>query len=230
MAAVANPFSFLPGYGFYVDSQYAKCAPTCVKGMTIAVGGGGLSTSVAAPLASWLGKGHMNLSDLKYLTVPIISNVPVAMSQGVAQIGDIVSPFEAPLVANGSIKLVSAIPPGSLLNCFVVGPAGFAHPAAVDAFLRAVSRTMSTYLKPGYLHKAKVVNALASVLNESASQVQGTVAPTFDPTMSLNEAGPKVTVQQTTWLSVGGLLNYTTPLLPSKVVNKSFLAAAIGTP
>jgi ABC-type nitrate/sulfonate/bicarbonate transport system substrate-binding protein len=176
-----------------------------------------------------LAKGHLNLSDVHILTVPVISNVPIAVSQGLAQAAGIVPPFQKPLEAAGTIKLSALIPAGSLLNCFVVGPAGYAHPAAVAAFLRAVGRTIHTYLMPGFLHKTKVVNALANVEGLSTAQVLATDPVSFDPTLSLNGYGPKIIVQQKTWMSVGGLLNYSSPLAANKVMNKSFLTAAFGT-
>ena len=226
LAVIGNPFSQLPGLGIYVQSQYKSCAPGCLRGKTIALGGG-LSTSEAAPLAAWLAKSHLNLSDVHILNIPVISNIPVALSQDVAQAANIVPPFQKPLLASGSIKLVDPLAPGNLLNCFVVGPAGIAHPQAVEAFLRAVARTMQDYLKPGFLHRRGMVQAMAQVLGEPTSAVLATDEPIFDPTLSLSGYGPKVIVQQKTWISVGGLLNYTTPLPASRVVDSKFLSAAL---
>jgi len=229
IAVVANVFSQLPGLGFYVLSQYASCAPACLRGKTIAMGGGGLSTSTAVPLANWLAKGHLNLSDVHVLTVPVISNEPIALQQNVAQGANLVPPFQKPLLADGTIKLSELEPPGSLLNCFAIGPAGFSHPQAVEAFLRAIARTEKTYLRPGFLHKTKVFNAMVSILQEPASAVAATDAPVFDPTLSLQGDAPKVVVLQKTWFSVGGLLSYGTPIPGTRVINSTFLHAALGT-
>jgi ABC-type nitrate/sulfonate/bicarbonate transport system substrate-binding protein len=228
IAVVGNVFSTLKGYGVYVQSQYAACAPACLQGKTIAMGGG-LSTSGVIPVQAWLGKAHLNLSDVHILNIPVISNIPIAMSQGIAQAGLLVPPFQKPLLAAGTVKLAYAVPAADPLNCFAIGPAGFSHPQAVEAFLRAIARTEKTYLRPGFLHKTKVFNAMVSVLQEPASAVAATDEPGFDPTLSLAGYAPKVTVQQRTWLSVGGLLSYSTPLPASRVIDPKFLNAALGT-
>jgi ABC-type nitrate/sulfonate/bicarbonate transport system substrate-binding protein len=226
LAVIGNPFSGLPGLGFYVQSKYKSCAPACLRGKTVAMPGG-LTTSAAAPLAAWLALGHLNLSDVHILSVPVISNVPIAVTQNVAQAAWIDPPFQKPLLANGSIKLSQLAAPGDLLTCFVVGPAGISHPQAVEAFLRAVARTEEDYLRPGFLHRRGMVQAMEQVLGESASTVETTTEPIFDPTLSVSGYGPKVIVQQKTWISVGGLLNYTTPLPASRVVDSKFLSAAL---
>jgi len=228
LAVIGNPFSGLPGLGFYVQSRYKGCAPACLRGKTVAMPGG-LTTSAAAPLAAWLALGHLNLSDVHILSVPVISNVPIAVTQNVAQAAWIDPPFQKPLLANGSIKLSQLAAPGILLTCFVVGPAGFAHAQAVEAFLRAVARTMHDYMRPGFLHRRGMVQAMSTVLGESASTVEATTEPLFDPTLSLAGYAPKIFVQQKTWMSVGGVLNYATPLPASKVIDSQFLSAALGT-
>jgi ABC-type nitrate/sulfonate/bicarbonate transport system substrate-binding protein len=228
LAVIGDPLSQLPGLGFYVQSQYAGCAPACLRGLTVAMPGG-LTTSAAAPLAAWLAKGHLNLSDVHILNIPVLANVPIALTQNVAQAAFIDPPFQKPLIADGSIKLSELLAPGNLLTCFVVGPAGFAHPEAVEAFLRAVGRTMHDYLTPGFLHRRATVDAYEQILGESKSEVETSTEPIFDPTLSLYGYAPKILVQQKTFLSVGGLLNYSTPLPASEVVDSKFLSAALGT-
>jgi ABC-type nitrate/sulfonate/bicarbonate transport system substrate-binding protein len=228
IAVVGNPVSQLPGLGFYVQSQYKSCAPACLQGKTIAMSQG-LTTSGVVPLAAWLAKGHLNLSDVHIVNVPVQSNVPIALTQNVAQAAYIAPPFQQPYVSEGTIALSYRVSPGNLLLCFTIGPAGFAHPQAVEAFLRAMARTQATLLRPGYLHRAKTLNAFAQILSQPASVVEAMPEPIFDPTLSLRGYAPKIFVQQKTWMSVGGLLNYATPLPATQVINTKFLSAALGT-
>ncbi|HXC76207.1 MAG TPA: ABC transporter substrate-binding protein [Candidatus Acidoferrum sp.] len=226
IAAIGNPFSVLPGLGFYVQSAYKSCAPACLRGKTIAMPGG-LTTSSAPSAASWLAQGHLNLSDVHILNVPVIANIPTAITQNVAQAAWIVPPFQKALLAAGTVKTAYILPAGNLLEAYMVGPAGYSHPAAVEAFLRAIARTAKDYLKPGFIHRPAMVQVLSQLLGQPPSVIETTTEPRFDPTLSLKGLGPKSIVIQKTFFSIGGLLNYSTPLPTSKVINDSYLQAAL---
>lgn len=227
LAAIGSPFYAVPGQGFYVQSQYKSCEPGCLRGKTIAMPAG-IGTELATPLANWLATGHLNLSDVTVLNVAVFSNIPVALTQNVAQAAYLVPPFQKALLADGTIKLAQLQARGTLQGALVEGPSGFSHPQAVEAFLRALARTELDYLRPGFLHRRGMVNVLAHVLGEPASVVEATDEPVFDPTLSIRGYGPMIEALQKTWFSIGGLLNYATPLPANRVLNGKLLNAALG--
>ncbi len=87
-------------------------------------------------------------------------------------------------------------------------------------------RTSRTYLQGDYHANPTVLNALASELHQTAAVITTAPSQVFDPNLIFSTDG--ASQLQQIWLSVGSVLNYSTPLSSAQVYDPSILRAVIG--
>jgi ABC-type nitrate/sulfonate/bicarbonate transport system substrate-binding protein len=226
VAAVGPLFDTLPdGTGVYVTPDLTGCSPGCLKGKKLASSAGLAVAGTALNFDTYLSTGGLTLDDVEYVDLQP-ADVLVAMEQGGADGGYVISPFYQVLVESGSGVLVHDDTNGNFGVGYFVGAMRQDDPEVVQAFLRAVARTTNTYLQPGYKQNEEVVAALAAALELEPTLIAEGPETVFDASLEMDWDELTQRVQEI-WIAEG-IVEYDAPIPTDRTVDASFVEALGG--
>ena len=231
LAYVGYPYKYQTGdkEGFWVNKTFVNANGTFNKSMVstfkITLGTAGAASASAQQVQQWLEKSDVSLSQVSITNLAGPSQI-TALNSGAIQGAFVLSPYFEPLESNPQYVQVTGTP---LATGVIEMGTGFMnqHPTVAQAILRALIRTDRTYLGPNYRSDANVMSIISTWLGVPVATINGNPAVVFstdyDPT-PLNVLVPEI---QKTWLQVGGILNFPTPLKVTTVVNTSMVNAVL---
>lgn len=210
--------------GLWVRNEYfgpdGKPLVDKIKGMKVAVGAQGIGAVSTVPLQRWLEQMNLSIDDIE--PVPLQgAEIVTALEQGSVGAGYVLTPHWQ-LAEQGTWgKLVTPTPPiaaaGYLFSTKVLDQ----KPEVADAIMRAITRTVRTYLQGDYHDDPEVLAALAEVLDQPAESIASAPPLVFDPDMGFDAA--LLQEVQEVWLDVGGVLAFEEPLPVDQVVDVSVI-------
>lgn len=223
-----------PGYlnnlgedGWWMNADVIKAGAGSLKGQVVASAVGPGSGTILG-LDAYLKTGGLTVKDVTVKSFPA-ADVSTALLQGAVQGAYLTAPATVPVSASGKAKYVDSMPKdgGSAIAVYLFGPGLLKqNPEVGQAIVRAMARTVNTYLIGDYKANDGLVADIAKALNRTPEEIKATPSFEFDPKLKIRD---DLYVQmQKLWLEVGGILSYDTPLDPAKVIDTSFVDAALG--
>lgn len=185
----------------------------------------GLGSPVMIALARLVqrcpGQTFKAVRDRLTISTVIGADLLVALQQGAVDLAFLLSPLPDTPGIGDYAALASSIgqdDPGTDFAGWALGPVRDREPAVAEAFIRAVIRTVRTYLQGNYLANPDVVSALARTLNVPADVLSKSRAVVFRPDQRFR-TGAGLAELQGYWVDAGGLLSYDKPLDGSRIVD-----------
>lgn len=197
--------------------QDGKIDPAKLKGMKIAMGTGGISSTSALPVAKWLEQNGADLSTPELLSVGG-NDIVVALEQGSVDAGYVLSPAWQTVEANGCCELVTPQPPLAASTYTMTSKFMEQDRETAKAIVRALMRTVRTYLQGDYHSDPKVVAALVDTLQVPESAIAGSPSLVFDPDMEFDSE--TLDEIQKIWIDAD-VLTFDSPMPKDKVVDTS---------
>lgn len=222
-----------PGYlnnlgedGWWMSNDVIENGAESLKGATLASAVGPGSATILG-LAAYLETGGLTVKDVTVQAFPA-ADVATALTQGAVQGAYITSPVTTVVREAGVAEYVDSMPDGvgSAIAAYVIGPQLLEDTDVAAAVVRAMARTVITYLDGDYKSDPEMVENIAAALDRTPEEIEATPALEFDPTFEIR--GDYYTQMQELWLEVGGLLSYSEPLEPSAVIDTQFIDAVLG--
>jgi len=193
----------------------------------------GLGSPVTIALARLIqkcpGQTFKSVRDRLTISTVIGADLLVALQQGAVDLAFLLSPLPDTPGIGDYAALAYSIgqdDPGTDFAGWALGPVRDKQPAVAEAFVRAVVRTVRTYLQGNYLANADVVTALARTLNVPADVLGKSRPIVFRPDQRFR-TGSGLTELQGYWADAGGVLSYDKPLDGSRVVDLNPLDHAL---
>ena len=185
----------------------------------------GLGSPVTSALAHFIeqcpGQTFKSVHDRITISPVVGANLLVALQQGAVDLALLLSPLpDTPGVGDYAALAYSigVNDPGSDYAGWALGSVRDKQPAVADAFVRAVVRTVRTYLQGNYLANPDVLGALSRALGVPADVLSKSRPSVFRPDQRFR-TGPGLSDLQGYWADAGGLLSYDKPLDASRVVD-----------
>jgi NitT/TauT family transport system substrate-binding protein len=213
--------------GLWVRNEFltpeGELDPAKVPGMKVAISGGaGASTTL--PVAEALEPIGASFEDLSLQQVEF-SQMVTALETGALDGAYLLSPFwQQPAVAD-CCTLVTGQPPFSSSAYIMTGEAIDDDAEVSTAIMRALMRTVRTYLQGDYHADADVMATLAEALGQPVDALTRGPSMVFDP-----DFGFYVDVEalQDVWIEVGDILEYDEPVPASEIVDDSIIQTLLG--
>jgi NitT/TauT family transport system substrate-binding protein len=198
--------------------------PCDVKGKTVSLGG---ATGYSG-VGSWIVGDFLAECDLdlKDFTLSLLggSDLVVAIEQGAVDMGFLPDPSWLPLEESGKAKL--AIPAyAAPLGGYLVGEARVSKPEELEAFVRALMRTIRDEFAGDYHADPATLAVLSKVLDAPADKLAVTPSLDFDPALAIDPE--PIEDLQAIWTAVGDILSGP-PLASGQVIDMSFVERAQG--
>jgi NitT/TauT family transport system substrate-binding protein len=171
------------------------------------------------------GQTLQSVHDRITVSTVIGANLLIALQQGAVDLAFLLSPLpDTPGIGDYAALAYSigVNDPGTDYAGWTLGPIRDKQPAVAEAFVRAVIRTVRTYLQGAYLANPDVLNALARALGVPADVLSKSRPIVFRPDQRLR-TGTGLAQLQGYWADVGGMLSYEKPLDGSRVVDVSLV-------
>ena len=185
----------------------------------------GLASPVTIALARLIeqcpGQTLKSVHDKITISTVIGANLLVALQQGAVDLAFLLSPLPDTPGLGDYAALAYSIgvnDPGTDYAGWALGPVRDKQPAVAEAFVRAVVRTVRTYLQGTYLADPDVLGSLTRALEVPADVLSKSRPSVFRPDQRFR-TGPGLAQLQGYWKDAGGLLSYDTPLDGSRVVD-----------
>ena len=209
------------GDGLWVSKKFLE-KNNNVSGIRIA-NSQGLAWMGVVPVGRYLESLDLTWEDVEFTKLPI-SDLATAIELGSVDAAWLNSPAHLPFEEQGTAVLVSQYDEAEVATGIAFGPRLLRNnPEIGQAFIRAIIRTIQTYLGEGYKSDKKVASALARSLNISESQVMGAnelkFSSEFDPALQ--------TKAQQLWVNFGDILSYTKPLDPEDYIDARFARSIV---
>lgn len=157
------------------------------------------------------------------------ANLLIALQQGAVDVALLLSPLPDTPGIGDYAALAYPIAEGDPQTDFAgwaLGPVRDRQPAVAEAFVRAVVRTVRTYLQGNYLADPNVVNQLARALGLPADVLSKSRPAVFRPDQRFR-SGAGMAQLQRYWADAGGLLSYDKPLDGSRIVDVGVVDRAV---
>jgi NitT/TauT family transport system substrate-binding protein len=215
--------------GLWVRNEYfgpdGKPIADQVRGMTVAVGAQGVGAVSTIPLQRWLETMGLTISDVE-LSPLQGADILTALEQGSVGAGYVLTPHWQLAEAADWGQLVTPTPPIAAAGYLFSGKTLEEKPEVADAIMRALTRTVRTYLQGDYHDDAEVMTVLAEVLQQPEASIASAPSLVFDPDMTFDvELLEEV---QDVWIGVGGVLEFDEPLPASQVVDDAVIQRILG--
>jgi NitT/TauT family transport system substrate-binding protein len=185
----------------------------------------GLGSPVMIALARMIekcpGQTFKSVHDRLTVSTVLGSDLLVALQQGSVDLAFLLSPLpDAPGIGDyaGLAYSIGQDDPGTDFAGWALGPVRDRQPAVAEAFVRAVMRTVRTYLQGNYLANPEVLNALSRALNVPADVLAKSRPVVFRPDQRFR-TGAGLAQLQGYWADAGGLLSSDKALEGSRVVD-----------
>lgn len=234
---VGYPYTYQKGdkEGFWVNKNYVNPDGTFNKSKAssfkISLGTAGVASSSALQVQQWLQKSGVSLSQVSVTNLSGPALV-TALQNGGIQGAYALSPYYAPLLNDPKFVQVTGTP--LAVGVFEMSTSFIQQkPQVAAAIMRALIRTDRTWLGPNYRSDAAVMSIIGNWLSVPVATIDKNPAVVFSTDMSTGPLTTLVPEIQQMWISLGGVLQYKTPLTIDKVVDprvvNSVLGAAAGT-
>lgn len=185
--------------------------------------GVGTGSVIMYPLSAALGEVGLSLTDLRIETIPFTDMV-TALEQGAVDAAWVLDPFWRGLLDVEGSTFITGQPAGEPLGGAIFGPRLLEdEPDVGEAFVRALIRTISTYIPPDYHDDADVVAALAQAQESTPEAITAVPPSTFDWEL---RAGTSQRVQQA--FADLAVLDYDELLPEDQVFDRSFYERVVG--
>ena len=215
--------------GLYIQKQFlnakGKLKKPLPSNFTLTLGNTGLAAVSIYWTEKYLEANGLTINDTT--NVNLAQNlIGTALTNGSVDAGFANNPYAGPLATNPN--LVKVAPAGGA--AWYVSTTGYItqHANVVQAVMRALVRTARTYLAPGYRNNPKVMSQISTWLNVPTATINLSPAAVFLPNMDLAVLKPIVQGVQQTWIKVGNVLTYPTPIPFSKLTDPAILASVLG--
>jgi NitT/TauT family transport system substrate-binding protein len=210
--------------GFWVSRAWLAgrpYAPAMLKGQSIG-SAVGVGTTVSYWLEVELEKAGLDQRAVTWRTMGV-GDIPVALENGAINVGFL---FDGIWQKADEQKVQFAFGgTPDISGAYFYGPNLLRKDRAVgDAVMRAMTRTVRTYLQGHFHQDAKVAPVLAKALGISLDDLRRGGEMMFPPEMPM--ARYTAAVLQKTYGMTQGVLTYTTPLTDDQTLDRGFLAAA----
>lgn len=194
-----------------------------VRGMTVALGQLGFAAPSAIVVRDFLKPLGLELTDVESSNLQGADMVLALENRGI-DAAVVLDPFTQQVVEGDYATFVQpfdAISTGGFLAERIRDE----NPDALDAFMRAIARTVRTYLQGDYHSDPEVVAALAEIIGLDESAIQANEALVWNPDLVVD---PRVVADfQEMWIAAG-LLEYDSPAPASALIDDSSLRRVLG--
>lgn len=213
--------------GMYVRSELVgddgKFEPCEFKDKTVSFGGAaGFAATSAWWFNDYIAQCDLTLNDVKLSTIGG-SDQLIALENGGLDAAFLFDPLWGQVEEDGIAEL-AILAPKVALGGYLMGDLRQEEPEVAAAFVRALQTTIEKYLQGDYHQNSEVRAALIKAMGITEAAMDSGVSLEFNPDMQIDTA-PIIPMQQV-WLDVGGILQYDTPIEPSRIIDSQVLANA----
>lgn len=196
---------------------------TCeLKGATIGISTGAEANPLAASLARYLGGCGLTFDDVTLVELTHPEAVQ-ALQNNAVQAAAVGHPFSVALAEDDAFELAARWDTG--MAGTLMGNLLEERPAVAQAVVRAMLRTVQTYLQANYLEDPEVVAALVDILGVEESVLVAGIPRIYDPRFA--PSAQTVEGIETFWLARGGILDYT-DAVADKMTDESLIESILG--
>jgi NitT/TauT family transport system substrate-binding protein len=189
-----------------------------LDGMRIALGTSGIVSTSALAVDEWLEENGSDLGDVEVQSIGG-NDVVVALEQGSTDAGYVLSPAWQTVEESGCCEMVTPRPPLAASTYTMTADFMENERQTARAIMRALTRTVRTYLQGDYHADPEVLEGLVETLEVPEEVVIATPSLVFDPDMGFDSA--MVEDIQQVWLDAGDVLEYSDPIPADEVVDTS---------
>lgn len=196
-----------------------------IRDMNIAIGAGGITSTSALPVAEWAAEQGVELSELQLQ--PLGGNdIAVALEAGSIGAGYVLPPAWVTIEQSGCCTLVTP-PPAPAGSTYTMSEAFIEdQPEVAAAIMRALARTVDTYLQGDYHADDEVMAAMAEAFGVPVEGISQTPPLVFDPDLGLDV--DQIEELQDLWIA-NDVLEYDEPIPLDRLVDRSPAEAVVGT-
>lgn len=210
--------------GVYVRSDLAEQGAAGLKGKTLGLSLGWGQTS-AVPLEEYLKSADLTIDDVEIATIPL-EELAGSLDTGVIDLSILAPPASLLFEKNGNAKRVAGFENGERTAGYAFGPRLLKdEPEIGQAFIRALMRTINTYLTGDYKANAETRALLAeanAVTEDDLVLTESVSFSIFSQSDIENGAFDIYTRAQDLW-SRADLLSYENLLEPNDYTDWSFV-------
>jgi NitT/TauT family transport system substrate-binding protein len=199
---------------FFVDGEIDEAQ---IPGMSVAFGLAGVASTSALPIAQWLEEYGYDFSDIEVQSTGG-NDVIIALEQGAIDAGYVLSPAWQTVEASGCCTLVTGQPPLAASTYAMTEEFMENDRETAKAIMRALLRTVRTYLQGDYHEDPEVLAALVEVLGVPEESILATPSLVFDPEMMFDSE--LLEEIQQVWID-NGVLELDAPMPRDEVVDSS---------
>jgi NitT/TauT family transport system substrate-binding protein len=196
-----------------------------LRDMALALGGGGIASTSALPVADWAEEQGVELSEISGLSDLAGNDIALGLEQGSLDAGYVLSPSWVQIQESGCCTLVTPLPPLSASTYTMSADFVEGEPDVAAALMRAIARTVRTYLQGDYHADEEVLTALSEALETPADTITQTPPLEFDPELGFDSE--TVERMQTMWIE-NDVLEYDEPIPVDELVDRAPVEAALG--
>lgn len=213
-------------FGFWVSRAWLNgrtYSPALLKGVTVASPAGPGSV-VDYGVAKELVKANLTIKDVNRRSLGIADLLP-ALENGAIQVALL---FDGVWQKGDPAKVQFAWGfPSDIVGGFFYGPTLLDEQRDVGAaVMRAMVRTVKTYLQGDYRNNPKVAPALASAMGISVERLQSSGGLKFNPEMPIPDYA--AATLQKLYFEMPNVLTYKEPLPDNRVIDRSFAESSNG--
>lgn len=206
------------GQGVWVNNDILDEGPAALEGAQIGTATGAGSVSVLF-IEEYLQEAGLDITDVELVQLPA-AEVPLAMQNNVVSAAWVTSP--AYLEIADFATWVSGAPTDFSGGAVYFGPELLNdQPEVAEAFVRAVLRTVNTYLQGDYKADPEILPRVAAALETEEEVIQRTPSMIFDPNGAVNT--DLLVPLQEIWLKIPDILRTSEPLPPEQLFDVSIV-------
>jgi NitT/TauT family transport system substrate-binding protein len=195
-----------------------------MRDMQIAIGAGGITSTSALPTSIWAEEQGVALNELQLQ--PLGGNdIAIALEAGSIGAGYVLSPQWITIQESGCCTLVTPLP--ALAASTYTMSADFIEnePEVAQAIMRAIARTVDTYLQGDYHADDEVMAVMAEQFGVPVEGIRQTPSLVFDPDLGLDF--DVLEELQEVWIA-NDVVEYDEPLPLDRLTDRSVVEAVIG--
>lgn len=195
-----------------------------LRDMPIAIGAGGATSTSALPVARWAEEQGVEFSELQLQ--PIGGNdIAIALEAGSIGAGYVLSPAWITIQESGCCTLVTPLP--ALAGSTYTMSKDFIdnEPEVAAAIMRAIARTVDTYLQGDYHADDEVMGVMSEAFGVPVEGIRQTPPLIFDPELGLDL--DVIEDLQNVWIE-NGVVDYDEPIPLDELVDRGPAEAVVG--
>lgn len=195
-----------------------------IRDMTIAIGAGGSTSTSALPVARWAEEQGVEFSELQLQ--PLGGNdIAIALESGAIGAGYVLSPAWITIEESGCCTLVTPLP--ALAGSTYTMSLDFIEddPEVAAAIMRAIARTVDTYLQGDYHADDEVMGVMSEAFGVPAEGIRQTPPLIFDPELGLDL--DVIEDLQDVWIE-NEVVEYDEPIPLDELVDRRPAEAVVG--